>query len=72
MDDDELPNSSVAVHVTMVSPSGNTSGASLIMIGLSSTKSEALALPISIIFSKDVASKTVSYTHLTLPTILLV
>ena len=31
MSDDELPDSSVAVHVTMVSPSGNTSGASFVM-----------------------------------------
>ena len=44
----ELPEESVAVQVTIVSPSGNTVGASLVIVD------------------------TVSYTHLTLPTILLV
>ena len=43
---------SVAVHVTRVSPSGNTSGASLVMEEIS-TKSDTLAPPKSIIFSTE-------------------
>ena len=37
----ELPEESVAVQVTTVSPSGNTSGASLVIVVIS-TSSEAL------------------------------
>ena len=37
----ELPEESVAVQVTIVSPSGNTSGASLV-IDMTSTSSDAL------------------------------
>ena len=40
-DDDEFPNLSVAVHVMIVSPSGNTLGASLVIIGESSIISES-------------------------------
>ena len=56
MDDAELPEISVAVHVTIVSPSGNTSGASLVMEEIS-TKSDASAEPNStILVSMEVAS----------------
>ena len=58
----ELPDESVAVHVMVVSPSGNESGASLV-IEIISTKSKPLACPMSAKFpSIPVAS--VSYTHL--------
>ena len=43
-----LPDESVAVHVTIVSPSGNTAGASLVMSGLESTISSDVVIPISI------------------------
>ena len=47
MDDEVLPNLSVAVQVTIVSPSGNTSGASLVIIGKLSIMSSTEANPIS-------------------------
>ena len=47
----EFPDESVAVHVTMVSPSGKVSGASFV--------------------TDAISTRSVSYTHLTLPTILL-
>ena len=37
--DAELPEESVAVQVTMVSPSGNTSGASLVIVDISTISS---------------------------------
>ena len=55
--DAELPEVSVAVHVTRVSPSGNTSGASLV-IEETSTKSDTLASPKSIIFSTKLLAST--------------
>ena len=42
----KLPDESVAVHVTVVSPSGNESGASLI-IEIISTESLAVYVPMS-------------------------
>ena len=61
----ELPDVSVAVHVTVVSPNGNTSGALLEIEGMS-TRSLETGLLSATVF------ESVSYTHLTLPTILLV
>ncbi len=45
MQDDELLQSSVAVHVTMVSPNGKTAGASFITSGATSQISEVVGLP---------------------------
>ena len=42
----KLPDESVAVHVMMVSPNGNESGASFV-IEIISTKSKPLACPMS-------------------------
>ena len=60
MVDAELPEVSVAVHVTIVSPSGNTSGASLVIIGESSMISSPYANPTSTRFVVLAASITMS------------
>ena len=43
--DVELPEASVAVQVTMVTPTGNTAGASLVIAGSRSARSVAVAIP---------------------------
>ena len=52
---EELPDESVAVHVMVVSPSGNESGASLVTDAIP-TRSSYTGLPISNMLSTDVAS----------------
>ena len=44
----ELPEKSVAVQITIVSPSGNTSGASLVTVGWESITSSDVGIPVSI------------------------
>ena len=57
---EELPDESVAVHVTVVSPTGKNSGASLV-IDATFIMSYAVASPNSIILlDKSVASATMS------------
>ena len=56
---DELPEMSVAVHVTMVSPRGNTSGASLVMDEIS-TRSDALTPTRSMMFSIESLASTLT------------
>src|SRR3989304_1581608 len=57
----EFPDTSVAVHVTIVSPSGKVDGALFVIIGFESMMSVVLAIPIETIFSiGDKASKTIS------------
>ena len=51
----KLPDESVAVHVMVVSPSGNESGASLVTDAIP-TRSSYTGLPISNMLSTDVAS----------------
>ena len=54
----KLPDESVAVHVTMVSPSGNESGASLVTV-LTSIISSAIATPNSISVTKLPVASTI-------------
>ena len=59
----ELPEESVAVQVTMVSPSGKTSGASFVM-EITPTSSEDSGMVNSVLFwSRLVASNTISSTN---------
>src|SRR3990172_11358266 len=52
----EFPDTSVAVHVTIVSPSGKTDGALFVIIGFESMMSVAVVVPIGTMVSSDVAS----------------
>ena len=54
------PAASVAVHVTIVVPTGNVTGASLLNEGTPSTRSVAVAVPMDTVVCAPVASAVTS------------
>ena len=53
-----LPAASVAVHVTIVVPTGNVTGASLLNEGTPSTRSVAVAVPMDTVVSAPAFAST--------------